>query len=313
MNADKLPWMPFYVRDWLAETRGLPLEAAGALITLLAIQWDREVLPSDEKALAELLGLSTARFKRIWPRIVSRFQAEPRGLQNERLAHYREDATATSKRKSYVGRRGATVRWSDKERSVSNADGIADGNAYSHPDPEPEPESQTDFSESVGNSDSWMRDDVELERKPDRAEQGSRPLPEDWRPSPDTIAAVHRNDCLLDDLITSFRAWAALMGRTSTNWDSAFRKFCKRHQPSDEQRAHAKAADKDLADVVMSGIRDQIARNAGTESVSIDSELRRQEPWTASPVPKADGGHPHEDTLTARVPAGHLDTGEADD
>ena len=258
MNADKLPWMPFYVRDWLAETRGLPLEAAGALITLWAIQWDREVLPSDEKALAELLGLSTAQFRRIWPRILSKFQPVSCGLQDERLAHWREKAIASSERKSYVGRLGASARWPAKDEAVCNADGIADGNTYSDPDPDPNPESQTDSSESVGNSDSWIRDDAELERTPKRAEQGSQPLPEGWHPSPDTLAEISCTDCTIGDLLVAFRGWVTEKRLASTNWDAAFLRFAKKHRPSDGQLNRAKTADRLQAEAAMTGIFDQV-------------------------------------------------------
>lgn len=310
MSADKLPWIPFDACDWLAEVRELSFEARGVLIELRALQWDRGLLPADPKKLARLVGMSATRFTGVWTSIGSKFQQVPGGLLDVRLHALRVEKFEAARARRDQAKHAAGRRWNGSGNARSNPD----GNAYSDsdPDPDPDPESQTDSSES-GFEAEWVGEvDAATEYVEPKADSPRKFLTEDWYPSPEAIKAVQRPDCLLEGLIAAFRAWAISGGHRSTNWDAAFRKFCKRHRPSDEQRIRAKVADKLLANSVMSGIRDQLVHSSVTESLVIDSKFQRRTSQAQSWIGHVLGDQPKHDSLTARVLAGQPHVGERD-
>lgn len=56
-RGGRRPYMPFFVDDWRAGTRGLSLEARGFYLEFLLAQWDRgSALPDDDREIAVTLG-----------------------------------------------------------------------------------------------------------------------------------------------------------------------------------------------------------------------------------------------------------------
>jgi uncharacterized protein YdaU (DUF1376 family) len=58
MSNSGFPWFPFYVRDWLTDTRVMAMSccARGAYIQLLALQWENGGLPNDFGQIKKLTG-----------------------------------------------------------------------------------------------------------------------------------------------------------------------------------------------------------------------------------------------------------------
>ena len=70
MSAKRLPYMPFYVADWLSDlnVRAMSAEARGAYIDLLAMEWQDGPLPADPRVLRRMTGASASAVAEILPR-----------------------------------------------------------------------------------------------------------------------------------------------------------------------------------------------------------------------------------------------------
>jgi uncharacterized protein YdaU (DUF1376 family) len=89
--ADNLPYMPFFVGDYLKETRHLTLEEHGAYFHLIIEYWAKGCLADDDAQLARIVGISLAKWqKKMRPVMKALFPGD--GWQHERL----EVATAAS-------------------------------------------------------------------------------------------------------------------------------------------------------------------------------------------------------------------------
>jgi uncharacterized protein YdaU (DUF1376 family) len=60
-----LLFMPMWVRDYLATTRGLSLAQRGALTDLLFYAWDIGPLPNDTQPLMRMLGIDYDEFSKV--------------------------------------------------------------------------------------------------------------------------------------------------------------------------------------------------------------------------------------------------------
>lgn len=100
----RLPYMPFYVRDFLSATRSFSLEERGAYITMLAQTWDTGPLPKQPAKLAATIGCTPKELARVWKTVRAKFLETPAGLINVRLEDHR--AKAEAKRQAHI--EGAT-------------------------------------------------------------------------------------------------------------------------------------------------------------------------------------------------------------
>lgn len=107
----RLPYMPFYVDDWLSSdtVEGFTLEQQAAYLRLLLRQWKAKdgLLPKDEKTLRRWSGLGT-RWSKLGRPIVARcFVERDGGLLNLRCRELWEKARETSAH----NRDAAIKRW----------------------------------------------------------------------------------------------------------------------------------------------------------------------------------------------------------
>lgn len=72
-KREKLPYMPFFVGDYLKETRHLTLEEHGAYLHLLIEYWAKSCLPDDDAKLARIIGVSLAKWMKMRPVMVALF------------------------------------------------------------------------------------------------------------------------------------------------------------------------------------------------------------------------------------------------
>jgi uncharacterized protein YdaU (DUF1376 family) len=58
------PWMPFYIGDYIGDTRHLSTVQHGAYLLLIFSYWSRGDLPDDDRQLANITRLSLKEFRR---------------------------------------------------------------------------------------------------------------------------------------------------------------------------------------------------------------------------------------------------------
>ena len=66
MSVDDLPFMPFWVKDWIAATMHWAGAERGAYFQLLCFQWVNGRVPPDVSQLARITGFDETEFESIW-------------------------------------------------------------------------------------------------------------------------------------------------------------------------------------------------------------------------------------------------------
>ena len=115
------PWMPLYVGDYLADTRGLSAIEHGAYLLLIMEYWQTGGLPDDEGRLARIAAVSDKEWRAIRPTILRFFLP---GWKHKRV----EEEFAKRDVKSEKARQSASRRWPDKPPDPpmrSHSDGSA--------------------------------------------------------------------------------------------------------------------------------------------------------------------------------------------
>lgn len=109
--ADKFPFMPLYVNDYLSDTTHLTCEEHGAYLLLLMSMWKRGgQLPCDDVALTRIARLPPQRWKKMRSNIIAFFEVQGAALVHKRLASEFNRSEAISKVRSEIGRRGAEAK-----------------------------------------------------------------------------------------------------------------------------------------------------------------------------------------------------------
>ena len=101
------PWMPLYVADYLADTRRLSTVEHGAYMLLIMEYWRIGGLPSDDRKLARIVGLSEGEWAEIRGNIADLFQD---GWKHKRIETELEKAKAKNERRVEAGRRGGVAK-----------------------------------------------------------------------------------------------------------------------------------------------------------------------------------------------------------
>jgi uncharacterized protein YdaU (DUF1376 family) len=114
-------WMPVFIGDYLADTMHLSTEQHGAYLLLLFHLWRRGMLPDDDRALAQITGL-TAKAWSPHRAVLAQFFEVGDGLwRHGRVERERRRIAAKQQTNSQQAKLAAAIRW-DK---TSDADSIA--------------------------------------------------------------------------------------------------------------------------------------------------------------------------------------------
>ena len=119
--VEKAPAFQFYARDWLSDLRLrlLDHEAKGMFVDLLCHQWLEGHLPSDDRSIARLLGISTRKWRATRRRLECHFQLNGDGLMfNPRLSEQRKAVVGRHKERVTAGRKGGLARSSSAEAQL---------------------------------------------------------------------------------------------------------------------------------------------------------------------------------------------------
>lgn len=104
------PAIPFFGDAYIADTRHLSLEEHGAYLQLLMIAWRSEdcALPDDDKRIAQMLGITTAKWKKLKPTIMAFWRLEDGRWTQKRLKKERTFVTEKREKNALA----AKTRWS---------------------------------------------------------------------------------------------------------------------------------------------------------------------------------------------------------
>lgn len=228
------PWMPLYVRDFMADTSALSAEQTGAYMLLLMYSWITGPLPVDDAALARICRTTPAVWKRSIKAIVMTFfDVEGRTMTQKRLEKERRDADENSNKKSAASKAMWLKRkeTTDPGASASNIEPIAPSPSPSESKKEP-PLQAPLFGASASPPP---------KKKPD--DQGTR-LPADWQPDAELVA--YARNLGLDPERTSedFRDyWHAKPGKDGrkADWPATWKGWCRREADRRGTASQAKA------------------------------------------------------------------------
>lgn len=136
MAKKKLPYMQFYPKAYLADTRRLSCLEHGLYCQLLFLMWEsRGVLHWDSEALAYETGLTIEQFNDAWKAVSRFFFIKKNRLYNQRiLDDLAEKKEISEKRKNSVG-----VRWSEnnnKNNEIENTN-VLQNDTNKEPKPKP--------------------------------------------------------------------------------------------------------------------------------------------------------------------------------
>lgn len=128
IDGKKDPAFLFYPGDWMqSETvRAMTYEQRGVYLELLAMAWLEGSIPEDPERLRRMVGLSAARWAKVWPLISECW--EPREGDSGRLVNPRQEHERVTRREKAeeMRRRGAAGgKQSAKQRASSERAGDA--------------------------------------------------------------------------------------------------------------------------------------------------------------------------------------------
>ncbi len=129
-KEDELHYMPLVQSHWLMATLPLTLDARGALITLVCLQWQAGVLPSDPAALARSCSTSGRAWAAIWKQIQPMLTEVEGGLVYKPIAESRENQLAKVKANRENGKLGGRPKQDATDR-VTEIE--PDGESYTEP------------------------------------------------------------------------------------------------------------------------------------------------------------------------------------
>jgi uncharacterized phage protein (TIGR02220 family) len=115
-RASVKTWFPFYVADYLADTRVLSTEEHGAYVLLLCEYWINGAPANDDVRLAKVVGTTVANWRQIKRILVPEFFTIEGGrLINARAEEERAIARDVFEARVESGKKASAARWGSKE------------------------------------------------------------------------------------------------------------------------------------------------------------------------------------------------------
>ena len=116
----KLHYMPWYPADYKADTAHLSLEEHGAYRLLLDHLWlSGGAIKFDDKRISRRLGVTPARFRKIWAEIGEFFRLEGGEISHKRVTTELQKAQEMVEKRTEIARQAAKKRW---KKSKKNSD-----------------------------------------------------------------------------------------------------------------------------------------------------------------------------------------------
>jgi uncharacterized protein YdaU (DUF1376 family) len=215
-------WMPFWVNDYVGGTRKFSTLEHGAYILLILEYWQHGGLPTDDKRLARIAGLSLKRWLSIKEIISQKFSLPE-------WRHARIDAElAKAKRKQKHGVDMAARRWEarNKPDATGNAYSIATGHA----------KSIVTTTTTIEEGNGVLRTPFSARasaRVPTSEKKSGTRLPQDWQPSEADLAFAATQlppDRIPTERDTFRDYWLARSGpgAVKRDWPATWRNWCRK-------------------------------------------------------------------------------------
>lgn len=233
----KLPFFPFYPKDYVVDTGHLSLAEHGAYLQLMIHCWSSEgcQIPADQTWIMKRLGCSAKEYEDSVAPILREFfliSDDGKHLINKRLFHEYEKAVRMYQRRqagaAVTNRKKAKLlenKSSDAQRTLSarspGGDNITSHDTTSH---------DTPFGrENASHSPATEASKGKAYRRPD-------PIPADWKPRDELVTELCgkynvRRGVILDEA-DAFRNWclenAHLAKSRKSSYEAAFRNWVKK-------------------------------------------------------------------------------------
>ncbi|MCK1299727.1 DUF1376 domain-containing protein [Bradyrhizobium sp. 24] len=152
-----LPFMPFWVGDFLSSTIHLTIEQRGAFVVLLSCMWQAGGdLPNDPVKLARICAISPKRWEQISPEVIAFFDQDGDRLTQKRLAaQYEKQLEIVEKRRTAGAKGGAAKSLKYRDQGAAKARPNAVTNAH-HSDSQPESEPKPRINRKKGEISSTL-------------------------------------------------------------------------------------------------------------------------------------------------------------
>lgn len=108
--AERLPYFPFYPKDWIAATRHLSAAARGCYMDMLSLAWLHNGCEADPDVLRRSLGAEKAEWLRVWAELAPYWHEVDGRLHNRKLESVRDEATTFRETKSRAGQASVEAR-----------------------------------------------------------------------------------------------------------------------------------------------------------------------------------------------------------
>lgn len=132
-QRSNLPWMKFWVGDYLTQTQHLSTTGHGAFVLLIIAYWANQgPLPDDDAQLAQIAHMSTKEWKKLRPMLDKLFIVGDGVWHNSRLDETLAEAIALVQELSAAGRRGAAKRWGRGSKAGGPANDTANAESELH-------------------------------------------------------------------------------------------------------------------------------------------------------------------------------------
>ena len=151
----KLPFMPMFVGDYIADTPELSIEAHGAYCLILFYTWKgRKFLEDDDKKMCRILRLGNRKWQKIKKEILPYFDLSDGTWFQQKLSEMLAETKQKSDKNKANGRLGGIAKsLKNKETTLANAT-----NKSSILEPESKPDIiEHDWSELRG----WLKEDLQ--------------------------------------------------------------------------------------------------------------------------------------------------------
>lgn len=113
------PYMNWYPADYMRDTRHLTTEQHGAYRLLIDECWMREgLLPDDDRLLAKLAGLSSAKWSKTKPEVMAFFVWTPDGWRHKRLSQELDKVATAYAKRAAAGAKGGKAKSSNAKAGL---------------------------------------------------------------------------------------------------------------------------------------------------------------------------------------------------